>query len=108
MIKCYLLDVREKLKTDPGKSVHLHFGRVAKSGKLTSPGGRRGPTVFATVEEIDEAIERVARYMSAQNKFGKLGEDQIPELEFVAVAVLVPIKTMTIRTSFEIPIQDAV
>ena len=106
MIKCYLLDVREKLKTDPGKSVHLHFGRVAKSGKLTSPGGRRGPTVFATVEETDEAIERVTRYMDAKNQFGKLHESLVPDLEFVAVAVHVPVKTMTIRTSYEIPISE--
>ena len=101
-MNCFIIEVTE----DEDFHCHDYFARVNRDGNLMRPTVHRGPTVFASRREADEAIEKAHRFREAKNKFRweKTGIRQDP-IYARPVPIRVPIRTVTAKLLLEIPVQ---
>ena len=107
--RCYLIEVNSGTERLPNAHFFEFYARVNKDGNVSRPTETRGPHLFASREEVEKTIDRIKKYKAAEATFQ--GREIPPGVltpltwKYRAVPVLVPVRTVVVRASFEIPIE---
>ena len=105
MLRCYIAEVLTPHENDDKLLLHSFFARISKDGRVKMPTEARGPTIFASYEEIILHIDRATEYRERAARFGRMDERFMEKWEFRPVPVFVPVRTAIFRHSFEIPLE---
>lgn len=110
MIRCYMIEVMKPLpRHEPGEGMHEFFARVSKDGRTARPTPKKGPTVYATEFEARQAIKKIIKYREDKDRFRNKDAaipDGWPHYQYRPCRILVPVRSVTVRAAFEIPIED--